>query len=207
MNAKFTTKQLTLLGLFVGVMLIMACTPLGYLNVGPLAISFNMIPVALAAVTLGPAGGTIVGGIFGLTSFLQCMGIGGASPLGAVLFGISPIYTMIVCFVPRLLDGFLLGYIFRAMRRNGRVQIACMTTGFAAAFLKTLFFMYALIFFFGNTEYMQGLIAGRNILVFVCAFVGVNAVAELAASTIVTGAVGYALYKAKLIPEGSAEKK
>lgn len=207
MNAKFTTKQLTLLGLFVGVMLIMACTPLGYLNVGPLAISFNMIPVALAAVTLGPVGGTVLGGVFGLTSFLQCMGIGGASPLGTILFGINPIFTMIVCFVPRMLDGLLLGYIFRAVRRCGKVQLACVTTGLFAAFLNTLFFMSALIFFFGNTEYMQGLIAGRNVLVFVCAFVGVNAVAELIASTIITGAVGFALYKAKLIPSESIEKK
>ena len=42
---KFTTTQLAILGLMTAILLIMAYTPLGYLNIGPLAISFNVIPV------------------------------------------------------------------------------------------------------------------------------------------------------------------
>ena len=53
---KFTTTQLTMLGLMAAVLLLMAYTPLGYLNIGPLAISFNVIPVAISAVVLGPTG-------------------------------------------------------------------------------------------------------------------------------------------------------
>ena len=60
--------------------------------------------------------------------------------------------------------------------------------------------MSALILLFGNTEYVQGLIDGRNVIAFVCAFVGVNAVFEMIVSTIVTGGVVLALYKAKLLP-------
>ena len=59
--------------------------------------------------------------------------------------------------------------------------------------------MTALLVLFGGTEYVQGLVAGRNLLVFVCAFVGVNAVAEMAAATVLTGAVGAALGKAGLL--------
>ena len=66
---KFTTTQLTMLGLMAGILLLMAYTPLGYLNIGPLAISFNVIPVAICAVVLGPTGGAIAGAIFGITSF------------------------------------------------------------------------------------------------------------------------------------------
>lgn len=40
---KFTTTQLAILGLMTAILLIMAYTPLGYLNIGPLAISFNVI--------------------------------------------------------------------------------------------------------------------------------------------------------------------
>ena len=50
------TMKLTILGLMTGVLLLMAYTPLGYLNIGPLAITFNMIPVAICAITLGPLG-------------------------------------------------------------------------------------------------------------------------------------------------------
>lgn len=73
-NNRFTTAQLTLLGLMAAILLLMAYTPLGYLNIGPLAISFNVIPVAISAVVLGPVGGAVAGAIFGLTSFLQCIG-------------------------------------------------------------------------------------------------------------------------------------
>lgn len=52
-NNRFTTAQLTLLGLMAAILLLMAYTPLGYLNIGPLAISFNVIPVAISAVVLG----------------------------------------------------------------------------------------------------------------------------------------------------------
>ena len=51
-NNKFTTAQLTLLGLMIAILLVMSYTPLGYLNIGPLAISFNVIPVAISAIVL-----------------------------------------------------------------------------------------------------------------------------------------------------------
>ena len=82
MNKKFTTSQITLLGLMIAILLLMAYTPLGYLNIGPLAITFNIIPVAISAITMGPVGGAIAGAVFGLTSFGQCIGIGGTSLTG-----------------------------------------------------------------------------------------------------------------------------
>ena len=117
-NNRFTTAQLTLLGLMAAILLLMAYTPLGYLNIGPLAISFNVIPVAISAVVLGPVGGAVAGAIFGLTSFLQCIGVGGSSAMGVVLFGINPVFAFIQRFIPRLLDGICLGYIFKGMRKG-----------------------------------------------------------------------------------------
>ena len=199
MKTSTKTRQLTVLGLLTGILLLMAYTPLGYLNIGPLAISFNVIPVALAAITLGPAGGAAAGAVFGLTSFLQCIGVGGVSSMGVVLFGINPVLAFIQRFVPRLLDGLLLGYIFRGVKKASNARLGCFITGFFSAFLNTLFFMTALVVLFGNTEYMQGLIGGKNIILFVCGFVGINAVCEMVSSTIITGAVGFALLKAGLV--------
>ena len=175
MNKQSKTMRLTLMGLFAAVLLLMAYTPLGYLNIGPLAITFNVIPVALAAITLGPVGGAAMGAVFGLTSFLQCIGVGGTSAMGAMLFGINPVLAFIQRFIPRLLDGFLLGYVFRYSRK-------------------------AVVLLFGNTSYVQGLMGGKNAILFICSFVGVNAVFEMCASTFLTGAVGLALIKAKVIP-------
>ena len=197
---KFTTSQLTMLGLMSGILLLMAYTPLGYLNIGPLAVSFNVIPVAICAVVLGPTGGAVAGAVFGLTSFGQCIGIGGTSAMGAMLFGINPFLAFLQRFLPRLLDGICLGYIFRAMRKKTNVYVSCAVTGFFSASLNTLFFMTALITMFGNTSYIKEMIGGQNVILFCCAFVGINAVCEMISSTIVTGAVGAALCRAHLLP-------
>ena len=193
MNKKFTTSQITLLGLMIAILLLMAYTPLGYLNIGPLAITFNIIPVAISAITMGPVGGAIAGAVFGLTSFGQCIGIGGTSLMG-------------VRFIPRLVDGLLLGYIFQGVRRKSKnIYLSCAVTGFLSAFLNTLFFMGLLVGLFGNTEYVQGLMGGKNVILFICTFVGINAVCEMLSATVITGAVGAALYKARLLP--GTEKK
>lgn len=200
----FTTGQVTILGLMIAILLIMAYTPLGYLNIGPLAITFNVIPVAIAAITCGPVGGAVVGAVFGLTSFGQCIGIGGVSAMGATLFGINPVLAFVQRFVPRLLDGLLLGFIFKGVfAGTKKISIASAVTGFCSAFLNTVFFMTALIVLFGNTDYVQELIGGRNILVFVCVFVGINAVCEMVSSTILTMIITVALSKARLVNTNS----
>ena len=123
--------------------------------------------------------------------------------MGVTLFGINPFLAFVQRFIPRLVDGLLLGYIFRGVRRKSKnIYLSCAVTGFLSAFLNTLFFLVCL---FGNTEYVQGLMGGKNVILFICTFVGINAVCEMLSATVITGAVGAALYKARLLPE--TEKK
>lgn len=202
-SRSFNIRQLTILGLMVAVMIIFSFTPIGSIPIGPLVISLQVIPMAICAVVLGPKGGAIGGAVFGLLSFLQCFGIGIPSGMGAILVNINPFLAFIQRFVPRLLDGLLIGFIFKAVSKKNRF-VACFVTGFFSAFLNTLFFMSALVLLFGNTEYMQGLIGGRNIIVFICAFVGINAVFEMISSTILTGLIGTGLFKSKILNQREA---
>ena len=195
-NKEKTTK-LVLLGLLTAILFVMSYTPLGYLKIFGIEITFNVIPVAIAAIALGTTGGMAVGAVFGLTSFLQC--IQGTSSFGATLLGINPIFTAIVCLVPRILAGLVAGALHKPMAKKLGKKIPCFITGFLSAFLNTLFFMTALIILFGQSDYIMGMRGGMNLLAFVCAFVGINAVFEMLASTLISGAVGSALYKAKAI--------
>ena len=192
---KFGTHEMVTTAMLCAVLLVMSFTPLGYLNIGPLAISFNMIPVAIAAITLGPVGGMILGAMFGITSFLQCMGIGGTSAMGVILFDINPLLAFVQRFVPRLLAGLLSALAFKGIKRLSNPSIACFATGFIAALLNTMLFMLALVLLFGNTEYVQGLMGGKNVILFICAFVGINAVVEMFAASVVVGVVGKVLIK------------
>lgn len=205
-KTKWNTKQLVILGLLTALTMIFSFTPIGSIPVGPLVITLNVIPIALAAVAAGPIGGLVIGSVFGLLSFLQCFGIGVPSGMGAILVDINPFLAFVQRFVPRALDGFLVGLIFKGVSKLTNSYVACAVTGFFSAFLNTALFMTALVVLYGNTEYVQGLMGGKNILVFICTFVGINAVCEMLAATIVTGAVGAALCKAKLIPSVSKAK-
>ncbi len=200
MNKTVNVRALAILGLMTALLILFSFTPIGTIPIGPLSITLNVIPVAVAAITLGPVGGLIMGCVFGLLSFLQCLGIGVPSGMGITLFSINPFLAFIQRFVPRALDGFLVGVIFRALEKKPGPRPACFIAGFCSAFLNTAFFMSALVLLFGNTEYVKGLMNGRSFLVFVCAFVGVNAVVEMLVCTVVSGFVGSALYHAKILP-------
>ena len=80
-------------------------------------------------------------------------------------------------------------------------------SGFCTALLNTVFFMSALVLLFGNTDYIKGLFEAKGqsqtftgTIVFICLFVGINAVVEMITSTIVCGGVGTALYQAHILP-------
>ena len=192
------TRSMVLLAMLSGILLVLSFTPLGYLNIGPLAISLNMIPVAIGAVALGPGGGAFLGAVFGITSCLQCVGIGGTSAMGVILFEISPLLTILQRFATRVLAGWLTGILYEGLRKL-RIPFITYIAGFCAALFNTVLFMSALVILFGKTEYLQELIAGKNILLFVVSFVGINAVVEMFATTLVTGAVCKALEKLNLI--------
>ncbi len=201
MQQKDTQKlvKVVILALLTAVMIILSFTPLGYVKLGIIEATLHVIPVALGAIALGPVGGTFMGAVFGITSFMTCLGIGVPSAFGATLLGINPIFTFILCVVPRTLDGLLVGLIHKALKGRIGTRTSCFITGLLSALFNTILFLSTLMLLFSNTEFMQGLINGQNLLLFMCTFAGFGAVMEMVISPIVTGAIGAALYKAKLI--------
>ena len=195
--------RMTLLALLAAVLIVLA-----YVNIPMpfgLSITFNMIPVAVAAMAMGIPGGVIIGGAFGLISFLQCYGIFGISGMGVALVTANPGFgfaclMFVQRFVSRVMVGLLAALVFREMKKTkAPLYVQGMVTGFCSAFFNTLFFMSLLVILFGQTEYMQNSMAGRGILTYIIASVGINAVVEMAVAAVVTGAVGTALRKARLI--------
>ena len=52
-NVSPRTAKMVLLAILAAIMLVLAFTPLGYLKVGVIEISFMMVPVAVGAIVLG----------------------------------------------------------------------------------------------------------------------------------------------------------
>ena len=190
--------QMTLLAMLVAILIVLA-----YVNIPMpmgLSITFNMIPVAVAAIAMGLPGGMFIGGAFGLISFLQCFGVFGTSALGAALVSVSPVLMFIQRFVSRLMVGVLAALVYRGMcRTKAPLYVRGAVTGFSAAFFNTLFFMSLLVIFFGHTDKLAGPIAEKGVLMYIITSVGINAVVELAVAALVTGAACAALKKARLL--------
>lgn len=191
---KFTTKQFVEMALLTAIILLMAFTPIGYIRTFGLEITLIVVPVTVGAVTLGPAAGAVLGAVFGITSFIQCFGM---SPFGAVLLGINPACTFIVCVVSRILMGWLTGIIYLGLQNARPVRKAAVViANLIGPLLNTFFFMGTLVLFFYQTEYIQGIAAAfgaSNALAFVVAFVGINGVIEAAACFVVGSAISKAL--------------
>ena len=101
----------------------------------------------------GPATGALLGLVFGATSFIQCFGM---DAFGTTLLGINPVYTFLMCMVPRILMGTLAGWIFRWLRHVDRKGIvASAAASLSGAVLNTALFVGFLLLFFGGSQYIQ----------------------------------------------------
>ena len=195
--------RLSLMAMLVAILVVLA-----YVNIPMpmgLSITFNMIPVAIAGMAMGIPGGAVIGGAFGLISFLQCYGICGVSGMGVALVTANPgigfaLLMFVQRFVSRVLVGVLAALVWKGMNRTrAPLFVKGMVTGFCAALFNTIFFMSLLVLLFSHTEYMQNAMAGRGFLAYIIASVGINAVVEMAVAAVVTGTVGTALSRAWLI--------
>ncbi|MBQ7989944.1 MAG: ECF transporter S component [Oscillospiraceae bacterium] len=198
---KLSTRKLVILSLMAALIIIMAFTPIGYLKVPGVSISFLMIPVAIGAIAVGPLAGAILGLVFGITSFVQCFG---ADLFGTTLMGFSPVGTFIMCIGARVLAGFLAGLVFKALKALNSNVVASLITGFCAAAFNTLCFSGCLLAFFWNNDSFRAKMAEwgfpiSSALGFAVAFVGINCVIEAITAAVVTGAIAAALTRAGLI--------
>jgi len=190
------TRRLVLLALFCAIIILMGTTPLGFMNIGVIAITFLVIPVAIGAIMLGPRGGAILGAVFGLGSFASCFGfIFRPDPFGAILLGISPVLTFIICFVPRVLVGWLTGLIFvllaKKIRRGGKT-LSCIIASICCPLLNTITFVGLLMILFGRNEEVLG-VFGVASAWGIISVIALNAVVELAVTFVVSAAIARVL--------------
>lgn len=201
------TLKLVQLGVLTAIMIVMEVTGLGLIKTAGFEIALFLVPVIIGAIALGKSAGAFLGGVFGLMSFIECFG---KSAFGTVLLGINPITTFIVCMVPRILCGWLAGFIFDKTAAIDKTKfLSYAASGLSCALINTTLFMSGIMIFFGNTEFMLGLkesMVGSvdvNVFAFLLAFVGVNGLVE-AITCIVVG-VAIAKVVVRFVPARQIE--
>lgn len=195
--------ELAALGLLTAICFIMCFTPIGYIKTPVLSITLMTVPVIISATVLKPRDSAIIGGIFGITSFIQA--VSGMSALTGALFQLNPFFTFILCVVPRVLEGWLGGLIFQGVKKIDKTNFISYAVGsLSVPLLNTLLFMSTLFILFYNSAPIQNIASDKgadNVFALFTAMVGVQALIEagicFAIGTAVSKALAVALKKVK----------
>lgn len=170
---KHDILKLTLTAMFVALIVIMAFTPIGYLHIGPVSITFMVVPVVLGACLCGTVSGAVLGLAFGLTSFFQCFGM---DPLGVYLLGQNAFLTFMMCVLPRVLIGVFASLVYKLISRGIRPSgedvgyersdntrpgstreiISYTVSGIVGSITNTVFFVGMLVLCFYTTGALAG---------------------------------------------------
>jgi uncharacterized membrane protein len=180
-NSRSRTLHLTQLAVLSAIIVIMAFTPLGYFKTPALSITFLTVPVVLGAILMGPLDGAILGAVFGATSFIQCFGL---DAFGTTLLSINPVFTFIMCFVPRILIGLVSGYLLKGLEKIHTSKVVSYAlSALAGALTNTVFFVGFLLLLFGQTDYIRSF--GPSIPAIIGVLVTMNALIEAIVCTII----------------------
>lgn len=201
-------RKLVFTAVLVAILLLMCVTPIGYLRVGAVSITFLVIPVVIGAVLFGPTVGLVLGTVFGATSFMQCFGLlsyYGVDAFGAACFSINPAGTIVMCFVPRMLFGVITAYLYRLFKklfvRFDKQNIAALAvSSVLGTLLHTVMFVTAFVIFFRNADFSMALgdgfvLSSKTLVEVIGLLFTLNAVIEI----IVCGIIGTAVCKALLV--------
>ncbi len=196
-TSKFNFRNLALSALLTAIIVLMGFTPIGFLKLGIVEITFISIPVTIGAIMLGKWYGTYFGAVFGLVSFIQCFGF---SPFGATLLAINPIFTFILCMLPRMLMGLLVGVFYEIIDKFDKKKIASYAVAsLCGPALNTLFFVPLFVLLFSSTDYVQNelmpFFGTANVFVFAVAFVGLNGLIEAIVCTFLNFTIAKSLRK------------
>lgn len=118
------TKRMTELAVLIALEIIIAFTPLGTIQIGTIAATLGHIPVIIAAIVLGTSEGIFMGFVFGLLSFIYWTFIQPANPTAFMFTPFCQLgeirgsaWSLIICFVPRILIGLVAGEVCKAVKR------------------------------------------------------------------------------------------
>lgn len=182
---KLTTTDITLLGLFSAVILVQTYVWLGYLMIGPISITTIHLTVIIAACLLGPRLGALIGGIWGVTSWIYAFQSAG---LLNVLF-----YNPLISVVPRVAVGFIAGLLFSRLSKRYNLTLSSSIAGVVGTITNTVLVLSG-FFFFGYDTLQNFLTAGTitintsgidPVLTYVLSLVTTNSLAEIIAAAIV----------------------
>ena len=94
------------------------------IKIGPVSLSLVLIPIVLGAATYGVSAGGVLGGTFGVLTYIFC--VNGMDPGGQMVFQASPFLCFIVVMAKGILCGLAAGGVYQLLhKKNGYLAMLC----------------------------------------------------------------------------------
>lgn len=111
-TAKFSTRQLAVIGMLSSISIILGVTGLGFIPIPPVKATIMHVPVIIGAILEGPVVGAMVGLIFGIFSIVQAI----TAPTPVSFAFMNPLVSVL----PRVLIGLTSYYVYKAVKLKSK---------------------------------------------------------------------------------------
>ena len=208
---KDKVRDQVILALFTAIVLLLAFTPIGLIDLPIIKATILHVPVIIGSVALGPKKGAFLGFVFGLTSLIK-----NTTAPSLLSFAFSPfiplpgigegsMLAILICFIPRILVGVTPYFTVKGIefvvnkvseKKNNAIRSAGITVAaVAGAFTNTVLVMGMIYLFFKEPYAAANNIPVETVLTVILGIVGTNGVPEAVAAAIITTPVCLALDK------------
>lgn len=196
------TNDLVKLSFFVAIIVLLAVTPfLGYIPLGFTRATIIHIPVIIGSIILGPFYGAFLGFVFGLTSLINNT----FNPT-VTSFVFTPFYSLgtysgnfwslVICFVPRILVGVVPHYLYRGMKKiKNNDVLALSVAGVGGSLTNTLLVMNFIYLFFGQSYAEVKNVTLTTLYGVILSVIAINGIPEAIVAGILTTAICKALLR------------
>ncbi|MGL5329734.1 MAG: ECF transporter S component [Peptostreptococcaceae bacterium] len=188
---RVSARKMAIIGMLSSISIMLSMVPfLGYIQIGPVAITTMCIPVIIAGIMEGPVAGMIVGFMFGATSMLRAF----TNPVGINFVFMNPLVSI----MPRIIIGVVAYYSFKlVMKFSKNAYISGLVSGGIASFTNTVGVL-TMIYVLYAQRYAEALgehaSAAKTLLL---ATATTNGIAEAIGGALVVSAVSSVLIKSK----------
>jgi uncharacterized membrane protein len=185
------TYRLVILSIFTAIIILQNFLPfLGYIPIGVFSLTIIHLTVIIVALVLGPVEGAIIGGVWGMTTFIRAFTFP-SSPIAPIVFT-NPLISIL----PRILVGLVAGCVYLALKRMRLQRIPSMAIAALLGSLTNTILVLGLIYIFYSHPYANYLqIDVSKLLPALLAVVLTNGLAEALAACLISPVVANPLLK------------
>ena len=201
------TYTMVLMAMFTAIIIIMAFTPLGLIQLPIIKATALHIPVIIGCIILGPAAGAYFGALFGLTSLIKntitpsALSFAFTPAIAVPGTGHGSFWSIVICFGPRILVGITPWLFYLAMNKalpkmNGGVRVGTLAASGVIGSLTNTFLVMGLIgALFTDAYATLKDIPATEVGGVILGIIAANGIPEAIVAGIITPAVCMVLFK------------